>query len=693
MGAYAYCQDPGGPVYPLVNLPIDYTANLATDLWSNPQQPSREYTNFQGVVMEHKQTYPPIGHRFLSIPGYDPYSVNPLRNYPNLTLSTGQKFSNLKKGPNDITLINCANTMGGWDGKNPYRPAVNGKTYMCTPWYLNDPTKDTTYAFDVPSYADNQVNAIWRFTSCQTCTPSCTNKCGQPDGCGGICQNTDNTTPAAPTNLSPVSGTTISNTSGSTFAVSWAAVTGASYYEVQVYPTGTLAGQECSASGSSCASNLSTLSYSFTLSPGVLNYTWRVRAVNSKCGLTPGPWSTATFSLDGSISGTIYLDSSETATINAGTGLCQVSGSPSTQNPGNNSAVTAQWGSPVTTTTGTITGATYTISGVNPYPNTAVTLTPNLTQFSCVCPAGCSYSGLSSPKTGLNFYLTNMRPGWWQTSNGLVYAGSRLGSSVVSIIPATTCTAPTCTPSLSTRDSNKTVGSAGFTFTGGGSVDFTPAGQDTETAANYINEDGNNYSILGTDFTGTRSTSSREDYTYFANLVSLGSTPTDDFNGSKPTAAPSNGKAYYHNGDITISTPWSLSKTDKMIFFVNGNLRITQPISVAPGGFLAFIVKKNIIFDKGLGQSSPTSTTASVAGLFVADGQIVVEANASSVNDLKFVGEGTFVGWQGFDLRRKYVPQAANATAPNEYFRYRPDFMLNAPASILSPLAIWQETN
>jgi hypothetical protein len=101
----------------------------------------------------------------------------------------------------------------------------------------------------------------------------------------------------------------------------------------------------------------------------------------------------------------------------------------------------------------------------------------------------------------------------------------------------------------------------------------------------------------------------------------------------------------------------------------------------------------NIIFDKSLGQASPTSTTASVAGVFLADNQIIIEATPAGNNDLKFIGEGMFIGWQGVQMNRKYVPQAPNASNPTEFFRYRPDLLLNVPASMMTPLAVWQETN
>ncbi len=63
--------------------------------------------------------------------------------------------------------------------------------------------------------------------------------------------------------------------------------------------------------------------------------------------------------------------------------------------------------------------------------------------------------------------------------------------------------------------------------------------------------------------------------------------------------------------------------------------------------------------------------------------------------DGKFVGEGTFVGWNGIVLERDYDDYAGrkveNNYTPTESFRYRPDFLLNAPEEIKVPRYIWRE--
>jgi hypothetical protein len=86
------------------------------------------------------------------------------------------------------------------------------------------------------------------------------------------------------------------------------------------------------------------------------------------------------------------------------------------------------------------------------------------------------------------------------------------------------------------------------------------------------------------------------------------------------------------------------------------------------------------------------SLTPTVAGVFIANGQLNVQGGAAG-GDLPFVGEGTFVGWQGVVLGRQYTPLSNNDTNPTEFFRFRPDFVINVPARMTRPLYTWQETN
>src|SRR6185369_17879888 len=89
------------------------------------------------------------------------------------------------------------------------------------------------------------------YQGCDTCTLgcSCTSSCGQSTACG-TCASTDLGTPGA-TVLTPASGN-YTMPSNRSVTLSWTAVSGAENYDVQVYPTGTTAGQECTASNTFC---------------------------------------------------------------------------------------------------------------------------------------------------------------------------------------------------------------------------------------------------------------------------------------------------------------------------------------------------------------------------------------------------------------------------------------------------------
>jgi hypothetical protein len=513
-----------------------------------------------------------------------------------------------------------------------------------------------------------------------TCTPSCVPKCGQTS-CGSTCSNSDTIAPVAPTGQVPTNGGSASLNGSNQITVSWDPVAGTLMsYDVEVYPTGTPAGQECTATDTHCSLGQITTSYTFTISGSIgQSYTWRIRAKNTACsaGGVTGAWSTPiTFTIQGSISGNIYFDANNTAALSGG--LCQLAGAPG-QDPGAGSTITANTGS---NTSGTITGSSYTIPNVPYNVNTLVTLGPDLSQWTCSCPAGCTYSGLSSPRSGVNFYLTNVKSAWWQTSNGLLYAGNSSGNALVSKIPAT-CSGASCTPAVSTNDSANTANSFGYAVTGGGAIDTT---DDVSTSLSYLNPNGTSEHFSGGNISGAH-----ENYAYFSQLYSMGQNPTVDFTGTKPTT-PTNGRAFYGSGNIDINTPWLIGSNEKMIIFVDGSVTIHSQITVTPGGFLAIISTGNITFANDLGSSDPTSTTAVVAGVFISDQQIVIEGGRSG-GDLKFIGEGSFIGWNGFNFGRTYASVNTNNTSPTEYFRFRPDFMVNVPERMTRPIYVWQETN
>lgn len=514
-----------------------------------------------------------------------------------------------------------------------------------------------------------------------TCNPSCPRACGDGDGCGGSCSNSDTTPPGNITNQSPADGGVILATNG-VANLYWNTTTNASLYEIQIYPNGTPAGQECTAANTHCPTPFTNNFYAFTVDSGVTSYTWRVRGINTKCTTAiAGAWTTPiSFTFGGSFSGSYYIDDINQARVNPATGLCELTGA-SLAGPGVVNNVTATWAGGQNQN-GTINGAAYSIANVGYDPNTQVTTNP-VSPYTCTCPVGCAYSGLSAPSSGINFFISQSQQAWWQTSNGNLFAGNSSGSSIFSKIPST-CVGPLCIPALSRRNANDTIGTDAYTISGGGSIDTT---FDTTSDLTDLRQDGSTAHIASTTLKGAR-----EDYQYWTTQYSMGASPTTDpLDGTKPTSAPLNGRAYYVNGDFTTNSAWAIAAGESKVIFVNGNLTVNQPITVAEGGFLAFIVKGNITFGDTVGQASTTSVTPVVEGVYIANQQIIVASN--STGDLKFVGAGMFIGWGGVQLNRQFTPTSDNNTAPTDLFIYRPDFIFTLPQRMSKPATLWQETN
>lgn len=504
--------------------------------------------------------------------------------------------------------------------------------------------------------------------------------------------------PAAPTGLNPANGATLVPDSSGNVTFSWSFQPDANEFEVRVYPTGTPAADECNIAvqGHCPALPLTTNTYSFALDPGVTSYTWKVRALNTNplCGVGTevSAWSPLVIVVvSGTIQGNFYLDDASTS-FPIGNSCTTVASLPSQAPPGGTTiqAVPAA-GSPIA---GSITGTAYSVDNVPATLGTRVQLLLGSLGYRCVCPSGCEYS-VTAPVTGLNYYIATSRAPWWQSRNGLIFGGNSSGQAIQSNIPNTCELAgpAVCKPGLSLKDGYNTADSEGYVMSGGGAIDST---LDSSTQYDYLRED------RGTSYiSGTTLKTAREDYDYFSGLFSMGDTPSPDtISGSKPASAPVNGRAYYVNGDLDITSDWVVNAkngatpADSMVIFVNGNLNVKKTITVAEGGFLAFIVKNNITFDATIGQSLLTKSSAADAvaqGVYIANGQIIVNSNGSS--DLKFIGAGTFVGWNGFQLNRRYFPDATNNTFPTDIFIYRPDFIFTLPPRMTKPYQLWQETN
>jgi hypothetical protein len=485
----------------------------------------------------------------------------------------------------------------------------------------------------------------------------------------------------------PTAGGSVNTDGAAVGAVSWSAATGATRYDIELYPMNSdCSSAQAHCSYSSAGGGVAATSYSFTAQTQW--YTFRVRPVAACGGL--GNWTTpVNFLVLSPISGTIIGDPGSTATLVAG--LC--SGSGTGYQPGAGSTVDGDNG--VVTNSGAVAAdGTYTLympfwsPGAN-----LVTLSPGDASYVSSCPNGNSYGSISAPFTGLNFYVTQASDPFWQVIGGPVVAYAKTGQAIRSPILSTACVAPTCQPYLILQSAG--AGTSGYLLTGGGSVDI---GYETGNQTNRVDQDTKN--VIGT----VDSKVAKENFAYFLKRYQFPYNPVDDFpstwsNATKPVLVPQTPdvKAYYRPGDLTITQPWVVNSGETYIIFVTGDLNIQNTITVANGGYLAFVVRGNIVVDPTVGSVDPTSTVGQVQGVYIADGYF--RTASSGLGDLKFVGEGTFVAWSGFQLQRNYANastgagRTTNNAHPSELFKYRTDFLTNVPIEMQPQRTVWQQIN
>lgn len=464
-------------------------------------------------------------------------------------------------------------------------------------------------------------------------------------------------------------------------------------------------------------------------------YNVAVKSINNSCSTEIGEsnWLIQPVNFTGTVSGNFYLlNNPAAACTGTGNGLI---------NPGGNVTVSNSTYSTTTNGSMNINGTSYQANNV-PYASSRYTnrnMSAQLTlpeidptaEYTYAC-AACNASGsgpsftcvnsnlLTSPGTA-NFYVrrynTSTDP-WWQVANGLFFAQDGFGSNRVP--DNTLCNSGNdCTPFIG-------IAAAGTLnhFTAGipiSGVGINPSNRTSQRqdgtgtpermARNIVNKAPlESYETLSTLYDLTSITSiSATDLNSLNNLTSL---PSSNYL-SSVDSRNKEVRVYFKNGDLTISPNssqrWVVPNDKKYLVFVSGNLTIrdddtnNEPrlISVTEGGFLGFIVRENITIEPSVGhrvtEGSTPPTQPNLEGVYLADNITIAADSNSNTSERKFVGAGTFVGIQGINLHRDFhdgvVGRALHNTNPTELFTYRPDFLINAPESLLQSDITWRVTN
>lgn len=300
-------------------------------------------------------------------------------------------------------------------------------------------------------------------------------------------------------------------------------------------------------------------------------------------------------------------------------------------------------------------------------------------------------------RTGINFGVTQIQPAWWQVVGGDAHTNS---GGISSQIPQSTFHFDLLSGGIA-----KTSGIASHN---GGTANWGFATDYREDNTQYI-------ANSSYDTTGA------ENYEYFYSLFEMPTNIVGDdsaafgtngkSNAQKPAPATlpnspmpgAGGKyAYYLDGSTTINNnTWNVAAGEWIVVFVKGNLIISgssNPINVNPGGFLAFIVNGNIRVNN-LGSSNGSySGDGHMEGVYIANGTF--DTTGGTRLERKLIVEGTVAAWGGITLGRNVSlagpsgsPPADtdNNNYPSELFRYRPDFLLNAPDHFKKPTYTWSE--
>lgn len=348
---------------------------------------------------------------------------------------------------------------------------------------------------------------------------------------------------------------------------------------------------------------------------------------------------------------------------------------------------------------GSITGANFSLMASIPCLD-CYTVKLNLPpggEWKCACndTYECEITLVGAPDNNINFFVKKREPaniGWWQVIGGNVYSGAVSNPAVKSIIPQE-CNAP-CRQALNLAK-DTLINTPGFIFTKGGNLfDNTKIHLPGEREVSQ----GFNGHALGF------SLPDNEKFYNFYSLLNNQIKPLANESPSGKDKPASPGVYSASNLTLNQNNNWQINDHEQYVVFVDGNLTISstipnsQVITVSKnGGFLAFIVKNNIIIDQSVGYTNKIAAIetalANIEGVYVADQDLIIDG--LGVNDRQFIGAGTFVGWNSVYVNRDlglggYEP-SENDNIPAASFVFRPDLMFSIPTRMKITNNKWQE--
>ncbi len=382
----------------------------------------------------------------------------------------------------------------------------------------------------------------------------------------------------------------------------------------------------------------------------------------------------------------------------------------------------------------------------------------NVEDYACACNKTdnnhvCQINSIDSPSNN-TFYVVKANliyDSWWQTVGGLIFGNNSLSSAIPINDSGTAnanCEAQDWCKDHSFINAHPTVVDPDVNDKKAGIPVTNDDAIDTLNGSWWTNRAPSDTGAISAGIPPAIETD-RQDYDYFYKLLDLQTvTPRSGdearFNNSSTPTSPitpfNDGETtktvYVHylrpgtggsSGTVDLivgdnSNPWNIDTNSKYILVIDGNLRVRQPntrltmagknsIDIASGGFLMVVASGNITFDKNIGYHCGSddagltcldnSRGQLIEGIFIASNTMTVESYGTGTLDRKFVGGGTFVGWNNVSLPREFdndetldqLARQKNAVSPTEQFFFRPDIVTNTPEAIKTPDLTWKEAN
>jgi len=358
-----------------------------------------------------------------------------------------------------------------------------------------------------------------------------------------------------------------------------------------------------------------------------------------------------------------------------------------------------------------------------------------LIEYICSCPAAldpnnpyvCQYTGINAPSENVNFYLqiNNLSStSWFQVFGGNLFARNGINS----VIPYNFCDIDNdCQAALNVpHPASTNLLSSGFPITNANNSSAVKSYDYSSAYHSYFHLPTRTINVNSYD---VNTDLNQLSYDYFYKLAENQIQEIGNGEDLEPLLGDWTNASWWLtddinyikvNGNVNIDEAqgFNLSGNQKLIVFVDGNLILDDSdtndsnrkiTSVAQGSFLAFFVSGNIIITADVGYelnplspSTPTVSNANsnVEGVFVADNDLIIQSKTAIGEvppDRKFIGAGTFVGWNNVLLNRtfddnNFGPILSNTQAI-ENFVYRPDLLTNWPVKLKASTSNWREVD